>query len=188
MMEGVLAAVLAAAALTGAALALVPGGGAAGAAAFTIAGLALVGLVVRVNARLRLEGVGGEGLAGAAGVLGAALVLLGSSFSAAPYLTGDEVPAVFTRIELAGFALTAAWLGAAGLGLSRLLAPSRPVAWGSLAATVLLAAAAAWSALRTAPADGGRGAAAFLALGLWAAALSLVLRFGRPVEADGSGE
>ncbi|HEY7529279.1 MAG TPA: hypothetical protein VIC56_01225 [Gemmatimonadota bacterium] len=187
-MSSVLAAALAASALAGAALAVVPGTGAASAAAFTLAGFALVGLVVRVNARLRLEGLGGEGLAGAAGVLGAALVLLGSSFSAAPYLTGDPVPAVFTRIELAGFALTAAWLGAAGRGLARLFAPSRAVAWGSLGATVVVAALAAWSALRPQPEHGGRGAAAFLALGLWAAALALLLRFGRAAEGEGAAE
>jgi hypothetical protein len=187
-MVALLAAALAVSAVAGAALAALDAGGAA-AAAFTIAGLALLGLVVSVNARLRLEGLGGEGLAGAAGVLGAALVLLGSSFSAAPYVTGEDVPAVFTRIELAGFALTAAWLGAAGRGLAQLLAPSRAIAWGSLAATAFVAGLAAWSAFRPQPeGGGGRGAAVFLVLGLWAAALAVVLRFGRPVEAEGTPE
>ena len=156
--------------------------------ALVAAGLPLLGLIVAVNARLRLEGLGGEGLTAAAGVLGAALMLfartqlgLVSGDVAAP---GQSQGAVFLgRLEAVGQLLAAVWLVRGGRALRWLFAPSWLLGWGSLAAAAATATGALNALVRGAWLGGGPhglgGILVFLPLVLWSLLLAAVRARGR---------
>jgi hypothetical protein len=169
---------------------------AATAAAVLLAGLALLGLAVGLNALLRREGLGGDGLEGAAGVLGAALVMLGESVPAvggvAPGLGAwHRSSELLGALARAGWILVALWIGREGWLLSRLVAPSRPLAWGSVAAAAAVCVtvvvgqvgAAGWGAAGIVP-----DRLAFLPLALWSASLAVALALGRPVREEAAPE
>lgn len=152
------------------------------------AALALLGLVVAVNALLRLQGLGGEGLPGAIGVLGAALILMGRALAAVHGVAVGEAEnqaaqggvelLPHRRLELLAFSLAAIWVARSGWALRLLLEPSALVGWGSVAAGALAAALALEAFLRgedggPRPLAGGVLASlAFVPLAAWAAGLA----------------
>lgn len=160
------------------------------AVAFLVAGLALLGLVVAVNGLLRVAGLGGEGLAGAAGVLGATLILLPRSFpvlgAGEPAALAEEGLALFGSLELAGWALTGGWVAAAGRALRRLITPSGFLGWGSVGAAVAIAAVLLESLFRAGLAGAAErsGSLCFGLIVLWSGGLVATCAFGRPVAAE----
>jgi hypothetical protein len=166
------------------------------------AGLALLALTVVLNALLRLQGLGGEGLAGATGVLGAGLVLLSRIFltMGGGELLGGAQPepaqaasvegaALFGSLEFLGWLLTAFWIVHAGSGLRRLLGPAGWLQWGSLAAAGALLVLAFRAMLEgTAPSPGAGGAVTFLPLMIWSAGLAAICAFGQTITMEPSQE
>ena len=150
--------------------------------AFLLAALALVGLCVALNSLLRLQGLGGEGLVGAAGVLGAALVLLGGALPAA---TGASGPGGVVWLEIPGLLLLAGWVARAGWSLRRLLAPAAALGWGSVATGLAIVVLLALELAGLSGTEGGPGTAPrvvpFLPLVAWSAGIAAVCAAGRPV-------
>jgi hypothetical protein len=174
-------------AAVGGALTLAGEGALAAALAKTLTGIALVGLVVALNSLLRQEGLGGEGLSGAAGALGAALVTLGGSAAAldvaklpGAILPNDPGQALLQPLGRVGWLLVALWLGRSGWALRRLVAPSGAVGWGSLAACATLAGLA-FSELARAHAGEAlpTGSAALVPVAFWATGVAVAAAFGR---------
>lgn len=175
------------------ALALVAAGVGQHVAALAIfaAGLALVGLTVALNALLRVDGLGGEGLSAAAGVLGATLVLLSGALAALGVPLSPAVAAGADRgglvpIETVAWLLVAIWLARTGWSLRLLTAPSAVLAWGSVAAAAAMLAAAVHAQLSHAaddPLTPGR-LLPFCALTLWCAGLAAVRLLGHPVRVE----
>ena len=150
--------------------------------ALVVAGFALMALAVALNGVLRLEGLGGEGLSGAAGVLGGALVLLGRAEGALQPV-GGEAHRIFSSLELAGFALLAVWIARAGWELRRLVAPAGvtgPISLAAAAAAALLAAAAFFHATASASATLLARTLPFLPVALWSVVLAGLGLFGPP--------
>ncbi|MBA2565522.1 MAG: hypothetical protein H0V09_08895 [Gemmatimonadetes bacterium] len=118
--------------------------------------LLLLALAVALNSVLRLEGLTDDGLPAAAGVLGAALAVLGRAYltvrQSAPISGGDGAESwaliAFARVEVAGFLLTGAWAAHAGWSVHRLLARASVFGWGCIATGVLAAGLAGGLLLR----------------------------------------
>jgi hypothetical protein len=155
----------------------------------TAAALVLLALVVALNTLLRQEGLGGEGLTGAAGVLGATLVVLsGASATLEALSPGGTPPADLGMMLLqplgrGGWLLLAVWMGRCGWALRRLLAPSGVVGWGSVASAAAVACVALTELVQHL--HGGAalsaGSGALLPLALWSAGVAAVSAFGRVV-------
>lgn len=161
----------------------------ASAAALVAAGLALLGLAVTVNALLRLQGLGGEGLGSAAGVLGPALALFPHALRAlgagsTGESAGESAGVSFDQLGFAGLLFCALWAARAGRFLRRLLEGAVTLGWASLltaAATVVLAVQGILAARAGGTPHGTLATVMpFVPLGLWSAVLARLYARGVP--------
>jgi hypothetical protein len=154
----------------------------------TLTGLVVLGLVVALNELLRKEGLAGEGLTGAAGVLGATLVALGGAAAVLnvggfqlPTRAGDPGRALLPPLGRAGWLLLAFWIAHSGWTLRRLVRPSALVGWVSLASAAAVAALSLAELVQhiRAGAHLREGSLALVPLAAWSAGVAAVSCFGR---------